>query len=53
MNLRVATVAAILMGAFLLFVACDSKKEEALKATEKARQEAETGLQNVKERAIG
>jgi hypothetical protein len=50
MNLRAATVAAILMGFFLLFVACDSKKEEALKAAKKARQEAETGLQNVKER---
>ena len=50
MNLRTATVVAILVGFFLFFVACDSKKEEALKAVKKARQEAETGLQNVKER---
>jgi len=30
----------------------EAEKKEAVKAAEKARQEAETGLQNVKERAI-
>ena len=38
------------MGIFLLFMACENKNTEALKAAEKARQDAEAGLQHVKER---
>ncbi|MDY6881588.1 MAG: hypothetical protein V2J25_05300 [Desulfatiglans sp.] len=39
-----------LAGLFLFFGACDSKKEEALKAAREARQKAEKGLEDVKER---
>ena len=39
----------IFVGFFLFYAACDSRQDDAMKAAEEARQEAETELQNVKE----
>ena len=50
MNLRAVAIIPIIAAFILFSVACDSKKEEALKAAKKARQEAEKELQKVKER---